>query len=191
MTASTSLAISTQERIEKILPDLGWGAAKQKKAANQLIALVVDAAAALARHTPPTYSDAALGGGMARAIEEGEQFKSRMMGRSDMLAPERAAAKAGISRQALDLRRKKHLALALSHGKRGFRYPAWQFSDALAEPMQVILPLLSNHDAWSGYLLLTEPEPLLDGLSVVSTLRAGRVAQAVDVVRKLTQADNA
>ena len=191
MTSSTTLATTTQESIEKILPALGWDTAKEKKAANQLIALVVGAAATLARAIEAPYPDAALGGGLVRAVEEGGEFKLELIGRSNLLPPTRAAAKAGISRQALDLRRKKGLALALSHAKRGFRYPAWQFTDAIAEPMQAILPLLAKYDPWSRYLLLIEPEPLLEGLSIVSTLQAGKVKQAMEAVRKLTQAEAA
>ena len=191
MTSATALTTTTQESIEKILPALGWATAKEKKAANKLIALVVEAASTRARAIDPPYPDSELGGGIVEAVEEGEQFKLEVMGRSNMLPPPRAAAKAGISRQALDLRRKKHLALALSHAKRGFRYPAWQFCDGLAEPMQQILPLLAKYNSWAAYLLLTQPEPLLGGLSVVSMLQSGKVQQALEAVRTLTQAESA
>lgn len=191
MRSSTALATSTQESIEKILPALGWDTAKEKKAANKLIALVVEAAATRARAIEALYPESELGGGIVEAVEEGEQFKLEVMGRSNMLPPPRAAAKAGISRQALDLRRKKGLALALSHAKRGFRYPAWQFTDALAEPLQQILPMLAKYNPWAAYLLLTEPEPLLGGLSVVSTLQSGKAEQAIEAVRTLTQSESA
>lgn len=158
---------------------------------NRRIARVADSAAArpargggLGR---PSYPPESLGGGVERARHEGERFKRDTLGRAEMLSPEAAAARAGLSRQALDDRRKKGRALALSHVKRGFRYPAWQFDDDVADGMAQLLPELRHLDAWGKYLFLVEPEPLLDDATPLDVLRAGRPERVRHVARILRE----
>jgi hypothetical protein len=181
----TAAAPATRQ-LREVFSKLGWVAAKQQRAALELIAYVQQSTRGVFEyaHLPP--SD--LGGGVARAQQEGERLKRQVLTQADMLAPERAAARAGITRQALDLRRKKRQALALTHAKRGYRYPAWQFADELAEPVLQLLPRLAHLDAWAQYLLLTQPEPLLEGRSIVEALRAGehdRAERVIDILSPL------
>jgi hypothetical protein len=166
---------------------LGWVSALQQKAALELIAYVQQSLHGTVEyaHISPTE----LEGGVAQAQTQGEQFKRLVLACPEMLAPERAATVAGISRQALDLRRKKGQALALKHAKRGYRYPAWQFADAIAPLMLALLPQVAHLDAWAQYLLLTQPEPLLDGKSIVETLQAGDVDRARHVLEILRQTE--
>lgn len=87
----------------------------------------------------------------------------------------------------MDLRRRKGQALALTHAKRGYRYPAWQFSDSLAQPMLDLLPQLAHLEPWSQYFLLIQPEPLLDGKSIVESLQTGghaRVSRVIGILRE-------
>jgi hypothetical protein len=188
MPITTDIPLAHQP-LEKIFADLGWVKRAQQRAARELIAYASGSVRPIGEYAHVVPS--ALGGDVDRALEEGEGFKSEVLARNDMLAPEAAAARARITRQALDLRRKRGQALALAHAKRGFRYPAWQFADALAEPMMEILPRLAHLGAWERYLLLTEPEPLLEGASVVESLRSGKLARVRHVVQILAQRDRA
>lgn len=188
---TASLAPATRERLQKIFSELGWVAPKQQKAANSLITYVVESVSIRGGSEIARYPQSDLGGGIGRAEKEGELFKRELLARADMLPPDRAAAKAGITRQALDLRRRKGQALALTHAKRGFRYPAWQFSEKLAEPMLGLLPQLAQFDPWAQYLVLTQPEPLLDGKSVLDALRAGELSKVTRVVHILSQPETA
>jgi hypothetical protein len=127
------------------------------------------------------YQRESLGGGLDRADEEGQRLKREILAQPDMLPPEAAASHAGISRQGLDLRRTAGRALALSFAKRGFRYPAWQFDEKIAEPLAKVLEALSLRDPWRRYFFLTQPEPLLDGRTPLEALRTGDVTRVLEV----------
>jgi hypothetical protein len=186
MTTQQSVTAPSPRQLRKIFSQLGWVAAQQQKAAIELIAYVQQSMHGTFEyaHVPPSE----VGGGVARAQHEGELLKRQLLARADMLPPERAAALAGITRQALDLRRKRSQALALTHAKRGYRYPAWQFVDKLAQPMLQLLPQLAHLESWAQYLLLTQPEPLLEGRSVVEALQAGELSAVKRVIEILRQA---
>lgn len=156
---------------------------------DRRIARVAETAPAYAPGGSPRmmYPPDALGGGVDRAVREGERFKRDRLSRPDMLSPDRAAARAGITRQALDDRRKKGRALALSHLKRGFRYPAWQFDDGVATDVARVLPELRHLDPWGQFLFFTQNEPLLDADTPLEALRAGDVDRVLHVVRALRE----
>jgi hypothetical protein len=137
------------------------------------------------------YPEGSLGGGIDRAEQEGQRLKQEIMRRPGMLTPEDAAARAGISRQALDLRRRRNQALALSHVKRGYRYPAWQFDDNVAPSLTPVLAALSYLDAWGQYFFLTQPEPLLEGKTPLSAIRAGKLERVLWVVERLHAGEGA
>jgi hypothetical protein len=137
------------------------------------------------------YPEEGLGGGIARAEEEGRRLKREILQRPEMLAPEDAADRAGISRQALDLRRRRGQALALSHVKRGYRYPAWQFEDNVAAGLASVLAALSRLDAWGQYFFLTQPEPLLEGKPPLAAIRAGKLERVVQVAERLRAGEGA
>ena len=184
MSAETTHTVPGRARqpLNQIFGELGWANRRQQRAAHDLLGYV------FATLRSPGEFDAvpreALGGGVERAVAEGASFKRDVLGRIDMLTPDAAARKAGITRQGLDLRRRQGKALALAYAKRGFRYPAWQFEDSLAEPLLEILPQLAPRDGWACYLLLTDPEPLLGGQSVIEALRAGspRVRRVIELL---------
>lgn len=180
-------------RTEEVFADLGLSAPARKRAAEALLR-VVDARVreAVAVGVPVLrYPADALGGGVERAEREGEHLKRDILSRPEMLAPREAAARLGITRQALDDRRKKNLALALTHTKRGFRYPGWQFDEDVVQSMTKVLQALSWLDPWERYFLLVQPEPLLGGRSPLEALRAGdrdRVLQFIAILRRDRQA---
>ena len=138
-----------------------------------------------------SYPEELLGGGVERAEQEGQRLKQGILWRPEMLAPSGAAARAGISRQALDLRRVRNQALALSHVKRGYRYPAWQFDDDVAPRLTRILAALSHLDPWAQYFFLTQPEPLLEGKAPLAAIRAGKLEQVLRVVEQLRAGEGA
>ena len=179
---------------EQIFTGFGMRESVRRRATLALIRLVEErvgkavkaASVALTRAKAPRYPPASLGGGAQRAELEGQRMKRDILAAPGMLAPARAAQEAGISRQALDLRRIKGHALALSHQKRGFRYPAWQFDQDIAGTVTRALPELAYLDAWGRYFFFIEPEPLLDGKTPLEVLRSGeheRVLKTIQVLR--------
>ena len=62
----------------------------------------------------------------------------------------------GISRQALERRRQRHGVLALPVGRRGYRYPVWQFTQSgLLPGLGGVVHTLAQDGAWftAGWLL--------------------------------------
>ena len=133
------------------------------------------------------YPPESLGGGVERAVREGERFKRDTLARPEMLPPDVAADRAGITRQALDDRRKKGRALALSHLKRGFRYPAWQFDEDVADAVARVLPELRHLAPWGQFLFFTQHEPLLDAATPLDALRAGDLDHVLHVAQVLRE----
>jgi hypothetical protein len=67
-----------------------------------------------------------------------------------------AATMVGISRQAMDRRRQRHAVLALPVGRRGYRYPVWQFTQSGMLPgLDAVLHALAQDGEWfaAGWVL--------------------------------------
>ncbi|WP_025041137.1 hypothetical protein [Nitrosospira briensis] len=126
-----------------------------------------------------------VGGGVAAAEEEGSRFKQETWSSDEMLTSDEAASRMSMSREALNNRRKSGRALALEAGKRGYRYPSWQFEDALIPAMPDILKALSPLDPWAQYLFFKQPEPLLKGEVPLNLLRKGKLDEVTRVARLL------
>lgn len=129
------------------------------------------------------------GGGVEKAIEDGARFKQETLRGEDMLSSKEGAERAGITRQALDNRRKNNQALGLSLASRSYRYPAWQFDDAVAAVLSEILKALGDKNTWSKYLFFVEPEPLLKGMSPLQALKDGKADDVLRVARLLSVED--
>ena len=87
----------------------------------------------------------------------------------------------GISRQAVDKRRKTRQLLAVELPKRGLLYPAWQFSHAGAvlSGIPQILDALREDDAWAQLRFFVSGNDGLAGARPVDRLRAGDVASVL------------
>ena len=90
------------------------------------------------------------------------------------------AAAIGITRQAIDKRRKSGALIGVSLGKRGYLYPAWQvglngLTDVLAE--------LRGYDPWTLLAFMLTPNIRLEGRTPLTALRAGDIAQAVEAAQ--------
>jgi hypothetical protein len=85
----------------------------------------------------------------------------------------------GITRQAVDKRRLAGTLLAVTVGKRGYRYPAWQFSgkDVLRGLPQVLTAL--HVQPWTQLSWLLSGDPQLEGKRPFDLLRQGEVERVV------------
>ncbi|GAC1398347.1 MAG: hypothetical protein NVSMB65_16850 [Chloroflexota bacterium] len=104
--------------------------------------------------------------------------------REDLLAQEggtvsadEAATLLGISRQAVDNRRRAGRLLALTLGRRDYRYPLWQFTDGGVLPgLEEVLRDLSVVTPWMrAAFLLNGNYRLKDGERPLDALRQGEV----------------
>jgi hypothetical protein len=91
------------------------------------------------------------------------------------------ATNLGITRQAVEKRRRMGKLIAVSTGRHGYRYPVWQFSESGTIPgLEEVLNVLASHDEWMQMAFFLESDPLLDGEAPLSVLRTGRLNQVLN-----------
>lgn len=76
-----------------------------------------------------------------------------------------------ITRQAVDKRRKEGKLLAVELGRKGFRYPAWQFGLSDLGP---VLAALRGRDSWEQLTFFLNPSPLLNDWTPLEVLQEGK-----------------
>lgn len=93
------------------------------------------------------------------------------------LSAEQAAKLLGISRQAIDKRRREGQLLALSIGRHRYAYPAWQFDGSVsATDLRDVLAQFSVRDSWAQAAFFLSPNTSLNGARPVDALRRGNLA---------------
>ncbi|HWE51607.1 MAG TPA: hypothetical protein VG273_17575 [Bryobacteraceae bacterium] len=98
---------------------------------------------------------------------------------------EQVATNLGITRQAVEKRRRAGKLIAVTTGRHGYRYPVWQFSDSgtlqgLDEVLAVLTPF---HDEWMQMAFFLQPDHLLNGDSPLDSLKAGRLEPVLSAAR--------
>lgn len=86
----------------------------------------------------------------------------------------------GLSRQAIDKRRKQGKMLALDLGRHGYGYPLWQVHDGTALPgLEVVLDVLRTCDPWTQVSFFLSSNSWLGGKTPLAELRRGEVDRVV------------
>jgi DNA-directed RNA polymerase specialized sigma24 family protein len=87
----------------------------------------------------------------------------------------------GISRQAVDKRRRAGRLIALTRGRRGYFYPAWQFEGGRTLPgLEEVLKALKRHDQWMQAAFMLHPNIQLNNSTPLAELRSGKLDAVVD-----------
>lgn len=90
-----------------------------------------------------------------------------------------AARILGISRQAVDRRRRRHTILGLPLGRRGYRYPVWQFTPSgVVKGLDIVLRYLAADGPWFSAGWLLSPNSRL-GARPLDVLKGGNIDAAV------------
>jgi hypothetical protein len=93
-----------------------------------------------------------------------------------ILSAEEAAGALGLTRQAIDKRRRAGRLLAVSLGRRGYRYPAFQFVRGGVLPgLEAVLAALRPHDPWMQLSFFVNRHSDLDEESPLAALEGGAV----------------
>ena len=101
------------------------------------------------------------------------------------LSAEQVAAHLGLSRQAVDKRRRAGRLIGLGVGRHGYAYPAWQLApNGVLPGLADALSALSVHDPWMRAAFFLSGDPRLDGATPLDALRRGNV----DAVRRAASA---
>ena len=92
-----------------------------------------------------------------------------------------AAELLGISRQALDKRRRQGRLIGLTQGRRGYAYPVWQFEHGRTlSNLENVLGRLRDHDPWMQLTFFLNANDRLDGSSPLDLLRSGKVESVLE-----------
>ncbi len=95
------------------------------------------------------------------------------------LTAEQVAALLNITRQAVDKRRRAGRLLALSTGRRGCAYPAWQFGpEGVLPGFEEVLAALTVRGPWTQAAFFLGGNLYLDGETPLAELRRRNVAAA-------------
>jgi len=109
-----------------------------------------------------------------RGVERQQSLLKRSGG---VLTGEEAAKILGISRQAVDKRRRQGHLIGLTQGKRGYAYPAWQFeSDRTIDDLETVLGALRGHDPWMQLAFFVNANDRLNGKSPLEMLLSHKIA---------------
>lgn len=86
-----------------------------------------------------------------------------------------------MTRQGVDKRRRQGQLLGLSVGKRGYRYPAWQFQEGDVLPgFPDVLAALTDLNPWTQAVFLTTGDLRLSGKTPLEVLQARQVDAVVE-----------
>ena len=97
------------------------------------------------------------------------------------LSAERVAELLGITRQAVDKRRRAGKLIGLNTGRHGYRYPTWQFAESGTLPgLEDVLGVLAPHDEWMQAAFFLGKNPRLNEITPIEALRAGKLEQVLN-----------
>jgi hypothetical protein len=119
---------------------------------------------------------------LAPAFIRGIEAKRKLIDETGgVLTAEKVAEILGITRQAVDKRRRAGTLIGLTTGRYGYRYPVWQFTESGTVPgLEHVLSALASHDEWMQVAFLTGKNPRLNGRTPVETLKAGKLDRVLN-----------
>ena len=126
-------------------------------------------------------------GPLAAAKLRGLRYREKMLSaEGGTLSSQEVAGILGITRQAVDKRRKAGRLIGLSTGRRGYAYPAWQFDpeSGTLPGLEEVLDDLSDHDPWIQLSFMLNPNAYLDDETPLEMLRIAKL----EAVRRAAQA---
>lgn len=86
----------------------------------------------------------------------------------------------GMTRQAVDKKRNHDRLLGLSLGKRGYRYPAWQFKDeGILSGWESVLAALTEISPWGKLQFMLSKDLRLEGKTPLECLQIGETEKVV------------
>ncbi|WP_375268721.1 antitoxin Xre/MbcA/ParS toxin-binding domain-containing protein, partial [Phenylobacterium sp.] len=96
----------------------------------------------------------------------------------------------GATRETVRQKLKRREVLGLQGAKRGVRYPAWQVTrdGGLLPGLPALFELLGD-SPWAVFRFLTQPVPGLGGEAPKDRLRAGKVAEVLDLAEGQARGD--
>jgi excisionase family DNA binding protein len=112
-------------------------------------------------------------------LRSGAAYRRERMQAADMITTDEAAELAGTSRVTINAWIKAGRCIGVSHLRRGFKLPRWQFEPFVFPHLQPLSQALGTADGWPLLAFLESPHPALDGQTPRVALEQGVDAQRV------------
>jgi hypothetical protein len=200
----TGLASSTPDDTLEATSDL-WAVVSEQQAKDDPVARILGAVTRVARENSSQSLRDVLGApsdyavllrllsqpeSLSYLVERDPLAAARLRGlgvRERLLAVEGGAITSeeagqvlGVTRQAIDNRRKRGTLLAVPLGRRGYRYPAWQFGpDGVLPGLDRVLKALGETGPWTQMVFMLNGNAWLDDRRPLDALRAGEIDAVV------------
>jgi hypothetical protein len=182
--AHQALARTFLRRSVKMLERLSSAASPETLQAALCSATDVGGVASLLSDVAPLGLDLSSVDPFAEAMARGVAVKQELLGRAGGgLTSSQVARALGITRQAVDKRRRRRSLLAVPAGSGEYLYPACQFTgQGVAPSLERVIRAFPVESPWTQLSMLIEPAPALGGRTILEALQAGDVSKALDVV---------
>jgi hypothetical protein len=131
--------------------------------------------ASVAKASDPYASEAQT----AALLRSGASFRRERMNAADMLTTDEAAELADTSRVTINAWIKSQRCVGVSHLRRGFKLPRWQFEPTVFPLLQPLAKALGASDGWTVLSFLESAHPALDGLTPRMALDKGMSPQRI------------
>lgn len=131
--------------------------------------------------TPEALSTLTATDPLASAKLRGLVIKQQLLeAEGGCLSSTQVASLLGVTRQAVDKRRRLGQLIGLPTGKNRFAYPAWQFITGETLPgWETVLQHLLLSDPWMQTAFMLNDNLRLDGMSPLEALRQGKLKEVV------------
>lgn len=106
-------------------------------------------------------------------LRSGAQYRRERMDAADMISTDEAAELAGTTRVTINAWIKAGRCIGVTHLRRGFKLPRWQFEPAVWPMLQPLGNALGSHDGWQLLSFLESPATALDGQTPRAALEQG------------------
>jgi hypothetical protein len=122
---------------------------------------------------------------LAPAFIRGIEAQRRLLDEhGGTLTAQQVAGILGISRQAVEKRRRAQTLIALTTGRHGYRYPVWQFTKSGVLPgLADVLQVLAPHDEWMQAAFFVGKNPRLGDQTPIEMLKAGKLKRVLGVAQ--------
>lgn len=126
---------------------------------------------------------------LAPAFIRGLEARRRLLDENGgTLTAEEVGGILGITRQAVEKRRRAGSLLALTTGRHGYRYPVWQFVQSGVLPgLDDVLHVLASHDEWMQATFFVSRNPRLGNRTPIELLSAAEVPSVIDAAEAYGQ----
>jgi hypothetical protein len=109
----------------------------------------------------------------------GAQYRLQRIQAADMITTDEAATLSGTTRVTMNAWIKSGRCIGVSHLRRGYKLPRWQFEPFIFPVIAPMAAALASTDGWQLLAFLESPHPALDGQSPRTALEQGTPAQRV------------